>query len=167
MLPGMRNVIFTLLLVLAACNSSIYTKDGVTDGDTFYLAPRAWADDDPVLQSWVAYSLARSACQLEVGGDNPARNHDYGCEYTARRHLVETWEEQRMEHADATDPYLDSLLSVRNAGYLDEYTVSFFGRQDWIVPAEVRVHDFRRWQERHLQGHQPQTRIIGSWNYRE
>ena len=76
MLPGMRNVIFTLLLVLAACNSSIYTKDGVTDGDTFYLAPRAWADDDPVLQSWVAYSLARSACQLEVGGDNPARIRD-------------------------------------------------------------------------------------------
>ena len=75
----MRILLIALLLSLAACNPSIYTKDGVTDGDTFYLAPHAWADDDPVLQSWVAYSLLRSACQLELGGDNPARNHDYGC----------------------------------------------------------------------------------------
>lgn len=166
MLLSMRNLLIFLLLALAACNTSVYTKDGVTDGDTFYLAPRAWTDDDPVLQSWVAYSLARSACQLELGGENPARNHDYGCELTARRHLVETWEEQRAEHSGVQDPYLDSLLRVRDAGYLDEYTVSFFGRSDWLVPAEVRVVEFSRWQERHLKGHRPQTRIIGSWNYR-
>jgi len=115
---------------------------------------------------WFAYSLARSTCQLGVGGDNPARNHDYGCEFTARRHLVEAWEEQRAEHAGVHDPYLDSLLRVRDAGYLDEYTVSYFGRSNWVVPAEVRVDDFRRWQGRHLRGHRPQTRIIGSWNYR-
>lgn len=163
----MRTLLFVLLLVLTACNTSIYTKDGVTDGDTFYLAPRAWADDDPVLQSWVAYSLARSACQLQLGGENPARNHDYGCEYTARRHLVDTWEEQRAEHPGVTDPYLDSLLRVRRAGYLDEYTVRFFGQDGWLVPAEVRVDEFNGWQKRHLRGHRPQTRIIGSWNYRD
>lgn len=162
----MRIPAFVLLLVLAACNSSIYTKDGVTDGDTFYLAPQAWADDDPVLQSWVAYSLARSTCQLAIGGTNPARNDDYGCEFTARRHLVDAWERQRSEHAGITDPYLDALLQVRAAGYLDEYTVRYFGRDDWLVPAEVQIDDFRRWQRRHLRGHQPETRIIGSWNYR-
>ena len=84
----MRILTLAMLLALAACSGSVYTSDGVNDGDTFYLAPRAWADDDPVLQSWVAYSLTRSACQLELGGENPARNNDYGCEYTARRHLV-------------------------------------------------------------------------------
>jgi len=162
----MRNLALVLLLALAACNSSIYTKDGVTDGDTFYLAPRAWADDDPVLQSWVAYSLARSTCQLTIGGANPARNDDFGCEFTARRHLVDAWERQRREHAGIADPYLDTLLQVRAAGYLDEYTVRYFGSDDWIVPAEVRVDDFGRWQRRHLRGHRPETRIIGSWNYR-
>ncbi len=162
----MRNLAFVLLLALAACNTSIYTKDGVTDGDTFYLAPRAWADDDPVLQSWVAYSLARSTCQLQIGGDNPARNDDYGCEFTARRHLVEAWQRQRAEHAGIADPYLDDLLQVREAGYLDEYTVRYFGGEHWVVPAEVRVDDFRRWQGRHLRGHRPETHIIGSWNYR-
>ena len=56
---------------------------------------------------------------------------------------------------------------MRRAGYLDEYTVIYFGRDDWLVPAEVRVDDFRRWRARHLEGHRPETRIIGSWNYRD
>ena len=80
---------------------------------------------------------------------------------------VETWEEQRAEHTGITDPYLDSLLQVRNAGYLDEYTVRYFGRHDWTVPAEVHVDSFQQWQARHLDDHRPETRIIGSWNYRD
>lgn len=162
----MRILLLSGLLALAACNTSVYTRDGVTDGDTFYLAPRAWADDDPALQSWVAYSLVKSACQLEVGGDNPSRTSDYGCELTAREHLLETWDEQRSEHEGASDPYLDTLLRVRRAGFLDEYTIHYFGNPRWTVPAEVRVADFRRWQRTNLKWHTPQTRLIGSWNYR-
>lgn len=162
----MRIPALLILAALAGCSPSIYTQDGVTDGDTFYLAPRAWGDDDPALQSWVAYSLSRSACQLEMGGHNPARNSSYGCELTARSHLAETWEEQRAEHPDATDPYLDDLLRVREAGYLDEYVVYFFGRPHWQVPAEVQIDKFRRWKRAELRRHQPRTRIIGSWNYR-
>ena len=162
----MRFLAVFLLLALGACNTSIYTRDGVTDGDTFFLAPHAYSNDDPVLQSWVTYSLVRSACQLELGGRNPARNSDYGCEFTARQHLLDTWQTQRAEHAEATDPYLDTLLRVRDAGFLDEYTVHYFGRSDWQVPAEVRLDEFRRWQRDNIPRHRPQMRIIGSWNYR-
>lgn len=162
----MRFLIMLAMLALAACSGEIYTRNGVTDGNTFYLAPRAWADDDPALQSWVAYSLVRSACQLEVGGENPARVSDYGCEFTARSHLVDTWVEQRAENPRAADPYLDELLEIRDAGFLDEYTVRYFGRSHWQVPAEVDVPAFRRWERRHLGNHRPQTRLIGSWNYR-
>lgn len=161
----MRFLVLTGLLLLAGCNTSIYTRDGVTDGDTFYLAPRAWADDDPVLQSWVAYSLMKSACQLELGGENPARNSDYGCEFTARRRLVDAWEAQRAQHKGAKDPYLDALLRVSEAGFLDEYTVRYFGRDDWQVPAEVDMDRFAGWQRDHLRGHHPETHLIGSWNY--
>jgi hypothetical protein len=154
------------LVMMTACNGDIYTRDGVTNGDAFFLAPRAYADDDPALQSWVAYSLMKSACQLEIGGPIPSRASAYGCEFTARRHLVETWEEQRAEHRHATDTYLDDLLAVRDAGYLDEYTVRYFGRSHWQVPVEVRVDKFRQWERRHLRGHKPQTRLIGSWGYR-
>ena len=161
----MRTALLISLLALAACNTTVYTRDGVTDGDTFYLAPHAWADDDPALQSWVAYSLVKSTCQLEVGGDNPARNSDYGCEFTARQHLLDAWEKQRAEHESAADSYLDDLVLVREAGFLDEYTVHYFGRKNWQVPAEVDVDEFIRWQRKNLRRHNPQTRLIGSWNY--
>ena len=162
----MRFPAIFLLLTLGACNTSIYTHDGVTDGDTFFLAPHAYSNDDPVLQSWVAYSLMKSTCQLGLGGENPARNSNYGCEFTARRHLLETWERQRVEHSQASDRYLDSLLLVRDAGFLDEYTVRYFGRDHWQVPGEVRLGAFREWQRQHLPRHRPQTRLIGSWNFR-
>jgi hypothetical protein len=163
----MQRLVLLPFLLLAACNSEIYTRDGVTDGDSFYLAPRAFEDDDPVLQSWVAYSLMKSTCQLDVGGTIPARVSDYGCEFTARRHLVDTWETQRQEHEGVTDPYLDSLIAVREAGFLDEYTVHYFGRKQWQVPAEVQVDEFRRWQRKNLRHHRPETRLIGSWGYRQ
>ena len=162
----MRFLALLALLPLAASGSGIYTRGGVTDGDTFYLAPHAMTDDDPVLQSWVAYSLTKSACQLELGGENPARNSSYGCELTAREHLLDTWQEQRAEHAGITDTYLDNLLRVDAAGFLDEYVVRFFGQRHWQVPAEVQPDKFKAWQRQHLRRHKPVTRIIGSWNYR-
>jgi hypothetical protein len=109
----------------------------------------------------------KSTCQLEIGGPIPSRASDYSCEFMARQHLVDTWEEQRLEHKNSVDPYLDDLLTVREAGFLDEYTVRYFGRKEWQVPVEVRVDDFRRWQRRHLPRHKPKTRIIGSWGYRQ
>ena len=163
---NMRIWLLLLCLPAVALAGQVFTRDGVTDGDTFYLAPHAHFDDDPVLQSWVAYSLSKSTCQLEMGGDNPARNSSYGCEYTARQHLLKVWDAQRLEHA-AADDYLDVLLLVRDAGFLDEYTVRYFGRKHWQVPAEVDIAAFRQWQKKHLRGHRPQSRLIGSWNYRD
>ena len=154
-------------LLLTACNNEIYVRDGVTDGDTFYLAPQAYMDDNPVLKAWTSYSLTKSACQLELGGTNPARASSYGCELTARRHLLETWEEKRIECPGIGDAYLDSLLTVRSAGFLDEYVVYYFRSRDWQVPAEVDMRAFRRWQTANLPAHRASTRIVGSWNYAE
>jgi len=161
----MRYLALLVLFPVIASGGEIYTRDGVTDGDTFYLAPRAWADDDPVLQSWVAYSLMKSTCQLEIGGDNPARNSDYGCEFTARQHLLDAWEKQRAEHDAAADPCLDDLIRFREAGFLDVYSVHYFGLKHWLVPAVVEVDEFRRWKRENLRRHNPQTQLIGSWNY--
>jgi len=152
-----------MLLVIAGCNNEIYLRDGVTDGDTFYLALNAHTNNDPVLQSWVAYSLMRSSCQLAIGGANPARASSYNCEFTARRHLLESWETQRAEAPGIEDAYLDTLLTVREAGYLDEYTTTFFRRGDWQIPADNDIDAFDHWRQIHLRGHAPTTRIIGWW----
>lgn len=154
-----------VLTLISACNSEIYLRDGVTDGDTFYLAPVATTDSDPVLQSWVAYSLVRSTCQLGLHGDNPGRLSAYPCEFSARKVLAETWAGHRAENPDIHDNYLDALVAVYENGYLDEYTVRYFGRPNWESPEGIDLTAFSKWQRQHLRRHRPQTRIVGYWGY--
>lgn len=163
----LRFPVLVAILVLAGCNGEIYVRDGVTDGDTFYLSPEALTDNDPALQAWTSYSLTKSACQLEIGGGNPARANSYGCEMTARKHLLETWDEQVDSEPSARDDYLETLAAVQEAGHLDEYVVYYFGTPAWQVPAEVDMAAFREWQRRYLRNHKASTRIVGSWNYRD
>jgi hypothetical protein len=143
----------------------MYLRDGITDGDTFYLAPAAYASDDPAVASWVRYSLIRSTCQLEVGGDNPARVSRYSCERTARRHLVEAWLEQ-MQGGPASNAYLDTLVDVQEAGFLDEYTAHYFATPTWRLPDTLDLEAFKRWRRGNLRRHRPQTRLVGYWGYR-
>lgn len=160
----MRFVALLALFPLIASAGEIFTRDGLTDGDTFYLAPQAMSDSDPVLQSWVTFSLIRSTCKLEMGGDNPAMNSSFDCEYRARRHLVDSWEEKR--GPDSKDAYLDALREVDFAGFLAEYLVHYHGKNHWVLPDGLRLDEFKRWRRENLRHHKPETRVIGSWNYR-
>ena len=161
-----RMRILTLIAALAlfGCNREIFTRDGVTDGDTFYLAPTALTNSDPVLQSWVTYSLVKSACQLEIGGDNPARASSFRCECVARRHLVDTWAEQSSADQLLVDRYLDDLRLVSDAGFLPEYTARYFSRPGWRAPENLRAVEFRTWKKHHLRRHRtenPNNWILG------
>jgi len=162
----MRFLGLFLLLPLVAGGSEVYTHDGITDGDTFYLAPSALANDDPAFQSWVTYSLMKSACQLEIGGENPARASSFECEFTARTQLVKAWIEKHQQNQSIADEYLDVLVAVQEAGFLAEYTSYFFARKQWTLPEGLRVKEFEVWRRQHLRRHRPVTRIIGSWNYK-
>lgn len=159
-------MLLPLICLLASCDHGIYTRDGVTDGDSFYLAPGAFSNEDPAYQSWVTYSLIRSACQLKLGGENPARASSFQCEFRSRRHLVNAWEEKLVNNQTITDEYLDQLAAVQKAGFLAEYTVYYLGRKDWAAPPGLRTAAFQQWRRLHLRGHRPMTRITGSWNYR-
>jgi len=163
--PVNKLIGLSIMLAVASCSAEVYLRDGVTDGDTFYLAERAFTDSDPALQSWVSYSLARSVCQLRIGGENPARASSFECEMTARRLLLDTWLEQQTENPDLADEYLDDLSSVQVNGYLDEYVARNFRKRHWELPHDLDVAAFNKWRSRNLRGHKPQTRIIGSWNY--
>jgi len=166
MLVSMRpGIVLSALVLLSACSGKIYVRDGVTDGDTFYLADRAMTDGDPAYQGWVRYSLARSACQLSIGGDNPARASSFECERTARRLLAEAWQETTTLDQGAHDAYLDDLLLVYEAGFLDEYVAGTFRRRHWDLPPALRMPDYRRFMKTRLPDHEPQTRLTGSWNY--
>ena len=154
-----------LIALLAACRNDVYVRDGVTSGNRYHISPQRLLDDDPVLQSWVSYSLTKSVCQLEIGGNNPARANSYGCELSSRTSLLDEWALRLAENPRLYDNYLNTLLKVWEAAYLDEYVVHYFGKKDWSVPAEVDEESFNRWRRENLRGHKPYTRIIGSWSY--
>jgi hypothetical protein len=155
-----------MICLAAACNSSIYLRDGVTDGDTFYLAERALTEPDPAFQSWVSYSLARSTCQLHVDTDNPARANSYACELQGRQLLLQTWAEKKVENAALSDAYLDELSLAQASGYLPAYVAYYFGKPDWQLPGDADVPGFRKWRRSVMPGHKPKTILTGSWNYR-
>ena len=165
MTPMARASLIFVVLAAAGCSGDVYVRDGVTDGDTFYLAQYALADPDPVLQSWVRYSLMRSACQLEIGGPNPARASSFACELKARTQLLEAWAEQRLAMPGIRDTYLDDLDRVEQADFLEEYVVRYFGRKSWELPPDLDQRGFQQWRRRQLSRHKPETRLIGSWNY--
>ena len=105
------------------------------------------------------------SCQLQIGGDNPARESSFDCEFTARRLLLETWLEQKVASPGVRDDYLDDLTLIATAGYLDEYVAAYFGKRHWELPFDLETAEFRQWRRSNLRGHRAQTRIVGSWNY--
>lgn len=153
------------LAAIAACDGRIYLRDGVTDGDTFYISPAAAANSDPVVQAWIRYSLARSVCQLDLTDDNPARASSFDCELTSRRQLAGAWQEYTLANPSLRDDYLDDLRFVANSGFLPEYVAEYFARRHWQLPDDLDRREFNRWRQAEFRGHQPKTRIIGSWGY--
>jgi hypothetical protein len=82
----------------------------------------------------------------------------------ARRSLLDAWQENRKR----PDAYLDTLLSVSRAGFLEEYVAYYFGKDGWQVPSEVEMDmdAFRDWRRSRLNRHKPETRLVGFWGYR-
>lgn len=153
---------FALMATITGCDRRIYVQDGVTDGDRFSVPAYAYASDDPVLQAWVAYGLARSVCQLELGGPNPARNQAFRCELAAREALITRWQQSPVQG----DPYLEQLAATAEAGYLDEYVWHYLRRREWTRPTDLDLEGFTAWRAKFLpRRHRPETRIIGSWGY--
>jgi hypothetical protein len=83
----------------------------------------------------------------------------------ARRLLLQTWAEQKAKAPDSRDEYLDDLVQVAAAGYLDEYVAGFLEKKQWELPDDLETRAFWKWQRKNLRGHEPQTKITGSWNY--
>lgn len=162
--------ILVLAAMLAGCNSRVYVSDGVTDGDRFSLPDYVNSDGDPVTQSWVAYSVGRSFCQLEMGGDNPARNHSFDCELLAREALVDRWADYGDVNNGPRDPaatYIDQLADAADASYLDEYVWRYLRRRGWQKPIDLNLAEFEDWRANQdsWKRHRPVTKIIGSWGY--
>ena len=79
--------------------------------------------------------------------------------------LISAWHEKQSLDPTVTDPYLDELQRVQETGFLEEYVARHFAARHWTLPDNLDSRDYRHWSRRNLQGHKPETRITGSWNY--
>ena len=156
--------VLACLTGLAGCGLQIYNFGGYGRGNDFYLPAGAAMNSDPVVQSWIAYSLSRSTCQLEIGGETPSSNTSFECELRSRRVLLDRW----LERSDSTvqDDYLDLLGRVRAEQLLGDYVWVYLRERTWEEPDGLELERFAAWRSDNFPRalwHRPQTRIIGYW----
>ena len=149
-------------LFLAGCGGvQVYNFGGEGRGQSFHVPAEAAMNESAVVQSWIAYSLSRSACKLEMGGALPSANTSFECELRPRRVLARRWAE-RIDSPD-TDAYLDQVAAVEQQGLLAEYVWHYFGRRDWERPSGLDMERFETFRRAELGWHRPRTRLIGYW----
>jgi hypothetical protein len=87
--------------------------------------PAVLLDADVAGQTaWVAYAMALGA--YEDGRDS------FETELKARDSMIQVWVELKQQGKEsATDPYLEEMIGVRDAGYLREYVWTFHRRPVW------------------------------------
>jgi tetratricopeptide (TPR) repeat protein len=158
-----------LLPILAAACASRATGAGgsppptASDRADVQVGPEALATGQSGLAAWIGYG----ALKAKLFEDRAGRFHnqsadDFELELNARAALADAWREQRAT-ADKPNPYLDLLVDLKQAGFLDDYVVAYFARPGWTVPAAALggfdLAGFASWRGQRLEGHQPVTLV--------
>lgn len=182
------------LFLSLGCGVQVYDFGGGGRGTQFHVPAKAAMNPDPVVQSWIAYSLAKSTCQLQIGGELPSENSSFKCELRPREVLVKRWATRNQVDGPATTPspiasptitprpsptptstlsgptaadeqdeYLDLLVRVQEANFLEEYVWFYFRERDWPQPDWLELGEFESWRTQNLGWHRPETRFIGYW----
>jgi tetratricopeptide (TPR) repeat protein len=150
-----------LLAVLLACAHQTAPVDRPTDRGIVTVSPEAVAQGERALAAWIAYGTVRARLfEDRVGHFHNQSGDDYAIELGARAALADAWAEHRGTEANA---YLDLLLDVRRAGFLEEYVVTYFARPGWTVPGEalsqLTLPAFASWGKTRLANHRPLTLV--------
>ncbi len=138
--------------LLVGCAHSAPAPSPATPAAPAELGPAA-----EVLGAWAGYGVVLAADGDRIGRD------DFGREVSARERLADAWKKTRAEKS-VRDPYLDLLVSVRDAGVMREYVLAYLASPGWTVTAaDLARLDFDRWESwrsTHLPaGHQAVTAV--------
>jgi tetratricopeptide (TPR) repeat protein len=125
--------------------------------DEVWLDPQATALGAGALSAWMIYGTFREVLFEQRGGRSHNRSaSDYELELGARQKLVEAWAKDRGQ-AQKPNEYLDLLLEVQAAGFLDEYVVAQLAVPGWTIPGgavgSLDLSGFETWAAIHLPAH--------------
>jgi len=117
----------------------------IVDSDYFETHPES-------MPAWIVYAMHRNAMP-DAG--------EYPIEVESRRKMVGYWKE---EGTSGADRYLDSMVTIEELGFLEEYVIAAFSEPGWTVPAaamaDLDIPAFFAWAEENLQGHVGETRAF-------
>lgn len=110
-----------------------------------------------IIALWASYGVALATAADRLGHD------DFAAELEARTFLADSWKKGRAS-SSASDPYLDTLAAVRDAGFMSEYVLAFLTREGWTVSgsdlAKLDIAGFTAWAAAHLPRlHEAVTRV--------
>ncbi len=110
-----------------------------------------------IIAHWVSYATVLTIADEKLGHD------DFAAEVEARTFLADVWKRGRAT-SSASDPYLDTLAAVRDAGFMSEYVLAFLTREGWTISgsdfAKLDIAGFTAWAAAHLpRSHEAVTRV--------
>ena len=80
-------------------------------------------------------------------------------EVAARDGCARIWLEMKAKDS-RVNRYLDDLVTVHQAGFLREYTWTYFRDGSWSEPEGLRLAQFDQWRQVNLRGHELETKAI-------
>ncbi len=115
--------------------SSVAQAPNESGDFTIVIDPAVFANENSALgPAWLLYATAVvTAATSPEFRDRPV--DDYAIEVSARTALARYWSEERPRRARTQDPYLDTLVKIHDAGFVEEYVLAVFAQPGWSLSA--------------------------------
>jgi hypothetical protein len=116
--------------------------------------------DSAVSAAWLSYALSHVNWVKDNYVDkDPVTDYKltFDEELLCRNNMVQVWFEIQEKTPGLKDSYLDEMLLVRNAGFLDEYVWTYHSQEGWPLPKDLQLEEFNVWLDENLNQHQPTT----------
>lgn len=113
-----------------------------------------------IAAAWYAYALSHANWISEHYKDkDPAKDYKLAFEeeLLCRGNLVQVWYELKEKTPDLKDIYLDEMVTVRDAGFLEEYIWTYHSDEGWPLPENLQLEEFDAWMAENLPEHHPET----------
>ncbi len=163
----MRKVLILSVICLMFCASSAIAQEPDTTQEPSVkftvLMDETLLDDnaDPnASAAWLGYALSHANWVKDNYVDkDPLTDYKvtFDEELLCRDNMVQIWYEIKEKTPGLTDTYLDEMLMVRDAGFLDEYVWTYHSQEGWPMPKELQLEEFNAWMDENLNQHKPTT----------
>ncbi len=140
------NIIF--IFIFAGCGATQKTLSS----DSLYLEPHVLSNSNSA-PGWLAYGMALAAWEKEYLPDGSPDM--FKREIYARETAAQMWKELKQNGESKSDPDLDILEAISDAGFMEEYLWIHFKQENWSNPGTLELDKFKKWSVANLVDHVP------------